>query len=183
MTRSEAKHNRLIPPPKRVLLSGPVDGLPLVSGSPLPVSAGHPVPVASGEVSKFRRVKERCSDRDSESDQGTSGWGVTITDGEQFHGLTGPRLEPGSVRPVDDPVGGLLEPVLELCIKVLGPSEPVAGLLLGSNPDEDASARLADHKAETCVRLLAAAQRLQSLTDGKLVERASTHKAGSSEKV
>lgn len=183
MTRSEAKHNRLIPPPKRVLLSGPVHGLPLVSGSPLPVSAGHPVPVTSGEMSKFRRVKERCSDRNPEGDEGAPRWGVTITDGEKFHGLTGPRLEPGPVRPVDDPVGGLLEPVLELCIKVLGPTEPVAGLFLGSDPDEDASARLADHKADTCVRLLAAAQRFQSRAANDPVERASTHKERSTEKV
>ena len=136
MTRSEAKHNRLIPPPKRVLLSGPVHGLPLVSGSPLPVSAGHPVPVAFGEVSKLCDVEQGRAVRNPEPVPVLGPWPVTIEPTPDSHRLPSGRSIEALLAELDPASRRVFGLVCDLVFELVLPAHEVDRRLHGSYPAE-----------------------------------------------
>lgn len=152
MRRSEAKHNRRIPPPQRQLLAREIDRVPLLPRPAYPVWTCHPLPVHIGEVSKLCAIEQGEVMRNPEAPTTLGSWPVTITVQSDHHCSTSASGRESSFGELDSSVRGLLCAVMNLCVERLLPSHGRSCSLFRSHPAEGPRGQLSDYEADVLVR-------------------------------
>ena len=153
--RSEAKHNRLIPPPKWPpqcrLRSEPgrvVDRLPLLPRPVFPGWCRHPLPVALGEVEQLCQVEERASGADLELTSLPRPWPVTIEACPELDASAAFAHVRSAALHLDEALGMLIGSMLDARLKLLRPSQSDGGASSGLDPGKTSRRLFSDAELE-----------------------------------
>ena len=152
MRRSEAKHNRDLPPSQRRSLPCLVNRLPLLPRPDYPFWTRHPVPVASGEVSKLCRVEQGEAVGNPEVMPVVRPWPVTITPSPDHHLLSGAVPPKHLLAELNGAIGRLSGFVFDLCVEYGVPPEEVDRRFPGSDPGDLPSRFLSDYQRDMLIR-------------------------------
>ena len=139
MKRSEAEHNRHLPPPQRQSLTRLVDRVPLLPRPHFPGWTGHPVPVAFGEVSKLCDVEQGRAVRNPEPVPVLGPWPVTIEPTPDSHRLPSGRSIEALLAELDPASRRVFGLVCDLVFELVLPAHEVDRGLHGSDPAQLAS--------------------------------------------
>jgi hypothetical protein len=150
--RSEAKHNRRIPPPQRQLLTREINRVPLLPRPLYPVWTSHPLPIDIGEVSKLCAVEQGEVMRNPEAPTTLGSWPVVITVQSDHHCSASASGCESSFSELDGSVGRLLRSVMDLCIERLLPTHSRSCSLFRSHPAEGPRGQLSDYETDVLVR-------------------------------